>query len=376
MQLFFTDSQFIWHGLPRPSVPFLCDEEMELVSAPNSYLRFIAAVNGRTRSVRTWHTYANHIYEFFSFLEANAIDWQLVTHPQVAAWRDGMIDRGCSRSTVNQRLNCVNGFYGWAVRSNLTQQTPFRTEEIRIAKNRGVLAHIDVSGHRFAANSLTMQSYRPVPQFLHLPKAISFLEAITPHGLKLMGYLALLTGMRREEIIGLNLNVLPNPCGHDPSRQMPMILQSSITPTKGMKTRTVMLPYDLAVALWNFLCSVWPKRNAEHMRRHGRESSRVFLSEYGEEFSIRYMNNAFAKVSKKIQIECHPHMLRHTYGTYELLRMAEKVGQTKALLWVRDRMGHSSITTTEIYIHAADLLQNTEVDDYQIEVLRELRNEN
>ena len=66
-------------------------------------------------------------------------------------------------------------------------------------------------------------------------------------------------------------------------------------------------------------------------------------------------------------------MLRHTYGTYELLRMSQKEGQSKALLWVRDRMGHSSITTTEEYIHAGDLIRNDDVDGYQAEVGQVLR---
>jgi integrase len=93
----------------------------------------------------------------------------------------------------------------------------------------------------------------------------------------------------------------------------------------------------------------------------------------GEELSIMYLNNAFAKVSTKIGIHCHPHMLRHTFGTYELLRMTHKEGQSKALLWVRDRMGHSSITTTEKYIHAAALIQNDDVDGYQTDVCEALR---
>ena len=48
-------------------------------------------------------------------------------------------------------------------------------------------------------------------------------------------------------------------------------------------------------------------------------------------------------------------------------------GQSKALLWVRDRMGHSSITTTEKYIHAVDLVQHDDVDGYQAEVCEALR---
>jgi integrase len=65
----------------------------------------------------------------------------------------------------------------------------------------------------------------------------------------------------------------------------------------------------------------------------------------------------------KTGINCHPHLLRHTFGTYELLRMMHKKEEKLALMWVMDRMGHSSITTTEKYIHAVDLIQHDDVDD-------------
>ncbi|MEG6999257.1 recombinase, partial [Pseudomonas aeruginosa] len=60
----------------------------------------------------------------------------------------------------------------------------------------------------------------------------------------------------------------------------------------------------------------------------------------------------------------------HTFGTYEFLRMSERRGTDGALHWVRDRLGHSSITTTEVYVHAADLLKHDEVDGYVEEVLQ------
>ncbi|WP_395407901.1 tyrosine-type recombinase/integrase [Pseudoduganella sp. UC29_106] len=94
-----------------------------------------------------------------------------------------------------------------------------------------------------------------------------------------------------------------------------------------------------------------------------------FLSTDGQEYSARYLNNAFASNSKKTGVVCRPHMLRHTYGTYEFLRVVNKYSQSQALLWVRDRMGHTSITTTEKYLHTAAILKNDDIDLYQSELL-------
>lgn len=372
MRLFFTDREFVWKGLARPNIPFLCDGEMELVTAPNEYLRYIATVKGRTRSEKTWTTYAQHLYEFFAFLEDNDFKWDAVNPTHIATWRDSMLGRKCARSTVNQRLRCVHAFYQWAMAAGISHAVPFSKQEIWVAKPRGMLSHVDTSGNRFEASDLTVQTHKPLPSFLHMDRAIRFLESMTPHRLRLMGYLALLTGMRREELVALDYRVVPNPAGHDPDKQLEMTLNARLTPTKGGKTRTVMLPYDLAVALWDYFCRVWPKLNVLHKRKYGRDTTRFFLSAAGDELSIRYLNNAFAKISARTGIVCHPHMLRHTFGTYELLRMMKKREVNLALMWVRDRMGHSSITTTEMYVHAVDLVQHDDVDDYQAELCEAL----
>jgi len=52
MHLFLKTSEFVWHGLQRSGVPFLCDDTMELVDAPNQYLRYVATVRGWTRALK------------------------------------------------------------------------------------------------------------------------------------------------------------------------------------------------------------------------------------------------------------------------------------------------------------------------------------
>lgn len=373
MKMFFTDSSFFVAGQPYPRIPFLCDAEMELVTAPNEYLRYVATVKGRTPSKNTWRTYGDALFEFFAFLEDNGLSWNFVNQTQIATWRDAMLERGCRRSTVNQRIRTVGAFYDWALGQGITHSLPFSKEDVWVGAPRGFLSHVDVSGGRFEANELTLRDHKPVPKFLHLDQAMTFLESLTPHRLRLMGYLMLLTGMRREEVVGFDYRVLPNPAGRDSAKQIAMLLDPKLTPTKGNKERTVMLPYDLAVALYRYFTFDWPKLLARHKLTHRRETCCLFLAADGELLSLTGLNNAFRRFSAKTGIKCHPHMLRHTFGTYELLRMSRVKTQSQALLWVRDRMGHSSVTTTEKYIHAADLIQNDDVDGYQAEICEVLR---
>ncbi|HBO6058526.1 TPA: site-specific integrase, partial [Pseudomonas aeruginosa] len=194
--------------------------------------------------------------------------------------------------------------------------------------------------------------------------------ALSPRRTQLVAYLMLLCGLRREEACALDVRVLPTPAGHSPSKAIKMTLDPSLTPTKGSKERWVMVPYDLAGHLFDYMMRDRPKLAGMYHKRHGAETTRLFLTRDGAELSLDGLDVTFQRASAKSGVKCTPHRLRHTFGTYEFLRMSERRGTDGALHWVRDRLGHSSITTTEVYVHAADLLKHDEVDGYVEEVLQ------
>lgn len=369
MRLFSTDENFKKNGVSLPGIPFLANTDAELVEPANRYLFHIAAVRGRTRSPATWQTYADHLYEFFSFLEENDLVWNHVGQDQVAVWRNMMLDRGLSRSTVNKRITTVSAFYTWCLRNKLTNDLPFDTQDVLVSKPRGFLAHVDASGNRVQANELTLRTHRPLPKFLTIPEAVRFIEALSPRRNQLVAYLMLLCGLRREEACGLDIRVLPSPAGHSPSKAIKMTLNPDLTPTKGSKERWVMVPYGLVGHLFDYMMRERPVLAKAYGKCHGKETTKLFLTRNGEEMSMDGLDVVFQRASAKSGVKCTPHRLRHTFGTYEFLRMSEKKGTDGALHWVRDRLGHASITTTEIYVHAADLLKHDDVDGYVEEIL-------
>ncbi|EVT82647.1 hypothetical protein Z046_32240 [Pseudomonas aeruginosa VRFPA09] len=97
MRVFYTDESFELNGVPLPGIPFLANAGAELIESANRYLFHIAVVRGRTRSPATWRTYADHLYEFFSFLEENALFWTRVNQEHIAVWRNSM--RMCSHAS-------------------------------------------------------------------------------------------------------------------------------------------------------------------------------------------------------------------------------------------------------------------------------------
>lgn len=374
MRLYTTDSSYVVAGMPRPGIPFLCDRDSELVTAPNRYLDHIAVIRGRTRSNKTWRTYGEHLYDYFSFLEDNALDWLTIDERALAAWRDGMAARGNRTTTINARLRCVQRFYEWATHSGHASALPMSSSAVSVSRPGKFLAHIDAGGGRAMVNELTLREPRKLPRYLSIGQAIQFLDGLSPARVRLMGYTMLLTGMRREEVASLDYRVVPNPAGQPMERALDMVLDPHLTPTKGSKQRTVKVPYLLGCALYEYFTWERPKLERLFSSKHGVDTTKLFLTHGGDELSVDALTVAFNVASVRCGIKCTPHMLRHTFGTYEFIRMSKTQGQDRALFWVRDRLGHSSILTTEKYVHMAATLTDDVVEGYMTEVCEALRN--
>jgi integrase len=63
-----------------------------------------------------------------------------------------------------------------------------------------------------------------------------------------------------------------------------------------------------------------------------------------------------------------PHMLRHTFATFELYGESQNRNLGYALAWVRDRLGHASIWTTTAYVHCLDMLGEKHLNRYEQEI--------
>lgn len=82
-----------------------------------------------------------------------------------------------------------------------------------------------------------------------------------------------------------------------------------------------------------------------HLLAAPRRGDYVIYDRYGDRFSIDGLTNYFsAKITKRAGIKGNLHKLRHTFASH-------LVQNRVSLYEVRDLLGHSSITTTEIYAH-------------------------
>ena len=375
MRLFHTDEEFLVHGVPHSGVPFLVGSAAEFVEPANDYLYEVAVVRGRTASIHTWKTYGKHLYEYFSFLEENGLEWDKIKRSHVVAWRRSMLDRANQVTTINHRLRSVARFYDWASSKGMIAKVPYDRETVKVRRSRSRYGENDASGGHSQANELTLRAPQKLPKFLLWEDSTRFVGHLRPHRNKIIACLMLLAGLRLEEAARLDLRVLPNPRKHSPGKPLRMYLDPDRTPTKGNVERVVYLPYDLSRQLTQYVLFERGALLKRYRKRRGRaqEATAIFLNKDGETVSLTAIENEFQRASQESGIKATPHVLRHTYATYEFLRLTEKQGRDGALQWVRDRLGHRSIETTAIYLHTSDLVTYEESDEYHAEICAMLR---
>jgi len=110
---------------------------------------------------------------------------------------------------------------------------------------------------------------------------------------------------------------------------------------KGAKDRVV--PLDAGTMQW---CRMWQKTR----RPRATWWLHVIKHHPGQQMSVRSLQQAVSRYAAKADLEdvgITPHVLRHTYAT-ELMQDPEFSARD-----VQELLGHSSLTTTQIYTHVS-----------------------
>lgn len=174
---------------------------------------------------------------------------------------------------------------------------------------------------------------KKLPTVLSPEEALALIDAPDNQKHRILLTLAYATGVRRNELLNIRLK--------DIDRERGLIKIRG----KGNKQREVALSKNLFNQL------------EEYYRRY-RPS--VFLIE-GAEVGKSYSESSMAHVVKSaaskagIKKNVSPHILRHTFATH----MLERGVNLKRLQLL---LGHSSMKTTSIYLHLADL-ENAQIPD-------------
>ena len=264
----------------------------------------------RNCSARTVGEYGDDLQKFESFfknLDATLI-WETVDSDVIRDWMESMMDKGNIATSVNRRLSAVRSFY-------------------RFALSRGLVAADPSHGVKGPKKE------KPLPQFVREADMDALLdesmwnmrryEDVRARTIILMIYE---TGVRISELLGL-----------DDAAVDLAACQLKVT-GKRDKQRVIPFGGELRASLEAYMSL----RDASVEKK----SPALLLSADGTRMAY---HTARREVKKHLSRVCtlkkrSPHVLRHTFAT-AMLNNGAGIESVKKLL------GHSRLTTTEIYTH-------------------------
>ncbi len=269
------------------------------------YLRSV-----RNLSENTLRAYASDLESYCSWIEREGYAPLSISHRALRAWLFEQNKAHYSTRTINRRLSAVRGLYKWLVSMGYTTQDNAR-----------------------AITSPKID--RRLPHTISHEELISLIESCndeSPQGIRDRALLELLyaSGARISEISRLNIEDIIFA-----SKQVRLL-------GKGSKERLVPL-YDAAlIALKTYLDTARPQLVSTKYR----EDKALFLSKRGRRMSADALRSTFKRYAAQAGLDTSvtPHATRHSFATELLSGGAD-------LRSVQELLGHSSLSTTQIYTH-------------------------
>ena len=292
---------------------------MSGLSAEQLLARFLKYLeHGRNASVHTLRAYRGDLGGFLRFLTERA--------------REGD-ERGKDFGDVD--ILKVRGYLSWLREQDLSRRTIAR----KLAALRSFFKYLCRHGVMTSNPAVGIRSPRPertLPKFLDESEVVRLLSApdiSSIWGLRDRAILEMLysTGMRVGEMVALD------------SRQVDFISEVIVVRGKGKKERLVPVGQIALAVLEQYL-----KVRKTARASLGRSDKALFVNRFGTRMSARSVERMLNKYLKQTGLsqKVTPHTLRHSFATHLLNRGAD-------LRSVQELLGHSSLTTTQIYTHVS-----------------------
>ncbi len=406
MYKFITTEDFSYKRLSSPGIPLIVNDNEIPHTALNNYMLHLVFDQGSVESIKTLHNYADALVDYFSWLEANDLSWDdkpRLTKKSKESSNLALYQRWSEKdyrkpngypllhATINLRTGRVQAFYRWAKDiARLIDWLPYAT----VLKPRPQ-GHPDAFAHTHAkryveSSNLKLNVPKKLPKLLTIDECRELLATPMSKTVKAMTRLMLGTGLRNEECRTFPRKYVFDPTRLNQHKRIRVMLDPRDMSLKNNKERVIYMSWQLMAHLHEYSqFGEGVEREVKYRNTFGVESPMLFLSKRGMPWSEKGLNGAYRKLwtgyelsgnkyPPSISFRVTPHMLRHTFATNELYHEqnttvdGRKKGIGHALAWVRDRLGHSSIQTTTIYLHCLDMMDDDELNMYQQELDRML----
>ncbi|MBG9983732.1 site-specific tyrosine recombinase XerD [Aerococcaceae bacterium DSM 111022] len=280
-----------------------------MIELVDNFLRYMQIDQGRSEN--TLKNYRLDLIKFNDFLNSEKIEnIQNVNQQHIQLFLAHLREKGYASSTTNRMLSSLRQFFNHLLREGILDQSP--------------MTLID-----------SPKKQKHLPDTLSVEQVDAIIGAVdinTNHGLRDRAIFELMyaTGLRVSELTSLKLDELHLSLG---------FIQ---TIGKGNKERIIPLGEE---------ATHWLERYLEEVRfqfsaKSKKPTNAVFLTQRGGAFTRqgiwknlkKYVNLA------NISVNVTPHTLRHSFATHLLENGAD-------LRMVQELLGHSDISTTQIYTH-------------------------
>tara|TARA_X000000950_G_scaffold286340_1_gene394950 strand:- start:1853 stop:2740 length:888 start_codon:yes stop_codon:yes gene_type:complete len=256
-------------------------------------------------SKNTVSSYENDISSFLSWLNKKQKNYQHVSSKDINEFISNLFNSGLKSSTINRKISSIKHFYLFLSKKKIIKYSP--ADEIETPKQE---KYLPIS-----------MSEEEVERLLNSPNSNQIIERRD----KAMIEILYATGMRISELVNLKLTDV------DFNRSVLKVFG------KGSKERLVPYGEKAAEALHIYLRD-----------RKRSDSKSVFLSNRGSQITRGAFWQRIKIYIKRenLKSSISPHTLRHAFATHLLNRGAD-------LRSVQILLGHSDLSTTQIYTHIA-----------------------
>lgn len=271
------------------------------------FLDYCRSVKGL--SELTVEAYARDTGRFFEYTRGLGIDPPDINEKTARGFMAELSKEGKSPATINRTLSSLKRYFSWKIRYDGSEINPFAG--IKGLKNPRTLPDF------FFENEIKNLLSLPGDDFWgNRDRAI--LELLYS------------TGCRISELVGIEIT------------DISFSDRSIRVKGKGDKERFVFL----GIAAMNALREYLSKKNSYIDKDQVDAAAALFINYKGRRISQRGVFDIIRKYAGQLGLEKHisPHTFRHTFATHLINRGAD-------IRMVQEMLGHSSLSTTQIYTH-------------------------
>ena len=281
---------------------------MRIEVAVDEYLSHLRIERGS--SPLTVEAYATDLADYLSFLdEAGIRDLARIDRDTIVGYESDLVERGYAVSSIDRHISVLKGFHKFCMREDFAPDNPAATVRLPPKPAR-------------------------LPDSLTIEQVANMLDQVEVTDARSMRDRAILEvlygcGLRVSECCGLNLADCAFEHGY-----LRVI-------GKGDKERVAPISGYARDALQDYIDEARP----ELVKPYAKPTGAVFLNARGGRLSRQSVHKIVARAGLAIGVEnLHPHTLRHSFATHLLSGGAD-------LRVIQEILGHSDISTTQIYTH-------------------------